>query len=105
MGWEWLAGLLEEEELKVKLANPYNPYKVKLIAESTIKTDKIDAQLERTNFLPVSYLAPKEIRERRELLRHRIILVRLRASLKSRIHSILAKRGIVKEGVNTYLEL
>lgn len=97
-GWEWLSDLLEEEELEVKLANPH---KVKLIAEATIKTDKIDAttlaQLERTNFLPLSYLAPKEIRERRELLRHRIVLVRLRTSLKSRIHSILTKRGIIVE--------
>jgi len=99
-GWEWLSDLLEEEELEVKLANPH---KVKLIAEATIKTDKIDAetlaQLERTNFLPLSYLAPKEIRERRELLRHRIVLVRLRTSLKSRIHSILSKKGIIAEGI------
>jgi len=98
-GWEWLSDLLEEEGLEVKLANPH---KVKLIAESTIKTDKIDAttlaQLERTNFLPVSYLAPRKIRVCRELLRHRIILVRLRTSLKSRIHSILTKRGIIFEG-------
>lgn len=99
-GWEWLADLLEEEGLEVKLANPH---KVKLIAEATIKTDKIDAlalaQLERTNFLPLSYLAPQEIRERRELLRHRIVLVRLKTSLKSRIHSILTKRGIIPEGL------
>jgi len=97
-GWEWLSDLLEEEELAVKLANPH---KVKLIAEATIKTDKIDArtlaQLERANFLPLSYLAPREVRERRELLRHRMILVRLRTSLKSRIHSILNKKGIIIE--------
>lgn len=96
-GWEWLSDLLEEEGLEVKLANPH---KVKLIAEAAIKTDKIDArtlaQLERTNFLPCSYLAPQEVREHRELL-HRMILVRLRTSLKSRVHSVLNKKGIIVE--------
>ncbi|MCM8777593.1 MAG: IS110 family transposase [Candidatus Omnitrophica bacterium] len=99
-GWEWLSDLLEEEGLEVKLANPQ---KVKLIAEATIKTDKIDAttlaQLERTNFLPCSYLAPRQIRERRELLRHRMILVRLRTGLKSRVHSVLSKKGIITEEI------
>lgn len=94
-GWEWLSDLLEEEGLTVKLANPH---KVKLIAEATIKTDKIDAttlaQLDRTNYLPVSYLPPKEIREWREILRHRSALVTIRSSLKNRVHSILTKRGI-----------
>ena len=71
--------------MDVKLANPL---KVKLIAESTIKTDTVDAitlaQLERTNFLPLSYLPSKEIREQRELLRHRFTLVNIRKSLKNK---------------------
>lgn len=95
-GWEWFSDLLEEVGMDMKLANPH---KVKLIAEATIKTDKVDAitlaQLERTNFLPLSYLAPKEIRGNRELLRHRFVLVRIRTSLKNRVHSILTKRGII----------
>ena len=67
-GWGWLSEVLHEFcvlgqdlGLEVKLANPS---KVKIIAESQIKTDKVDAlalaQLLRTNFLPESYLAPKD---------------------------------------------
>ena len=62
---------MQDLGLEVKLANPS---KVKIIAESQIKTDKVDAlalaQLLRTNFLPESYLAPKEQREARDLLRY-----------------------------------
>lgn len=70
-GWAWLSEVLQDLGLEVKLANPS---KVKIIAESQIKTDKVDAlvlaQLLRTNFLPESYLAPKEQREARDLLRY-----------------------------------
>lgn len=95
IGYEWMSDLLVGQGLTVKLANPQ---KVRLIAEATIKTDKVDAvtlaQLERTNFLPAAYLPPPEIREIRELLRHRIKLVNLRKGLKNRIHAVLAKRGV-----------
>lgn len=94
-GWGWLAELLEDLGLEVKLANPS---KVKLIAESQIKTDKVDAtvlaQLLRTNFLPESYLAPQEQREARDLLRYRISLVQLRSGIKNRVHALLTRLGI-----------
>jgi transposase len=80
---------------EVKLAHPL---KTKLIAESKIKTDKVDANvlanLLRTNFLPESYLPKMEIRELRELVRHRISLVRMRARIKNSIRRILIRRGI-----------
>ncbi len=95
LGWEWIGDLLQEQGLDVKLANPL---KVKLIAESTIKTDTVDAvnlaQLERTDFLPACCFPPREVRLKRDLLRHRFALVTLRSSLKNRVHGILAKRGI-----------
>jgi transposase len=93
-GWNWLSELLQDLELEVKLANPS---KVRIIAESQIKTDKVDAQvlaqLLRTNFLPESYLAPKEQREARDLLRYRISLVHLRSGVKNRIHALLIRLG------------
>ncbi len=96
IGYEWMSDLLTDIGLKVNLANPR---KVRLIAESTIKTDKVDAitlaQLERADFLPLSYLPPQEVRDTRELLRHRIKLVSVRRGMKNRIHAILAKRGIL----------
>jgi transposase len=94
-GWYWLADELEGMGAEVHLAHPL---KTKLIAEAKVKTDKIDARvlanLLRTNFLPESYLAPSEVREARELHRHRAALVRVRTSVKNRVHSILSKHGI-----------
>ena len=94
--WYWVCDLIEELGHTVKLAHPK---KVKIIAESTVKTDKIDsevlAHLDRTNFLPLSYIPPKHIREERELLRYRMCLVRIRSGLKNRIHNILSKVGVI----------
>lgn len=94
--WYWLYELMIEEGVDVKLAHPY---KTKLIGEAKIKTDSIDAhvlaQLERTGFLPESYIPPKPIREQRELLRYRLMLVTIRVKFKNRIHDIVDKLGIV----------
>ena len=101
--WYWLYDLLESLHLTVKLVHPL---KVKLIAESTIKTDKIDAyvlaNLLRTGYLPTSYIPSTDIRNQRELLRHRIVLVYQRTSLKNRIESVLSKLGINKAVCNLY---
>jgi transposase len=47
------------------------------------------AELLRTNLLPVIWVAPPEVRERRRLLRGRAYLVRMRTSVKNRIHGHL----------------
>jgi len=84
-----------EEFGEVKLVTPN---KVRLIAEAKIKTDKVDAhtlaQLERTGFLPTSYIPPREVRDRRELYRYRISLVTIRTGVRNRIHALLDKLGI-----------
>ena len=94
-GWSWLSDDISDLGLEVILAHPL---KVRLIAESQIKTDKVDAvvlaQLQRTSFLPQAYLAPKEIRKLRDLFRCRCGLVRLRTILKLQIHALLIRLGI-----------
>lgn len=94
-GWNWLSDCISDLGLEVVLAHPS---KVRLIAESRIKTDKVDAlalaQLQRTGFLPQAYLAPPEIRKLRELFRCRCGLVRLRTILKLQIHALLDRQGI-----------
>jgi len=94
-GWYWVVDGLEKMGAKVHLAHPL---KTKLIAESKVKTDKIDAKalfnLLRTDFLPESYIAPQEVREAREVHRHRAALVKIRTSVKNRVHSLLSKHGI-----------
>jgi len=93
--WYWLVDTLQELGYSVKLVNAK---KVRIIAESTIKTDKIDAKtlahLDRCNFLPQAYIADVKIRSQRELLRHYMGLVRIRSSIKCKIHSILAKNNV-----------
>jgi transposase len=94
-GWGWLSDDISDLGLEVILAHPS---KVRLIAESWIKTDKVDAlalaQLQRTSFLPQAYLAPKDVRQLRDLFRCRCGLVRLRTILKLRIHALLDRLGI-----------
>jgi transposase len=93
--WYWAVDVLEELGLEAHLAHPY---KVRAIAESTIKTDTVDAtalaHLLRMNWLPESRITPKAMRLLRERLRYRITLVRIRTALKARIHAILGKCGI-----------
>jgi len=94
--WYWLGDLLEESGLTNRILA--HPYKTRIIAESKIKTDSISsftlAQLLRAGLIPQSYLASKKTRSLRELLRYRISLVKIRSSLKCRVHSILDREGI-----------
>ncbi|MEO0081465.1 MAG: transposase [candidate division WOR-3 bacterium] len=93
--WYWLYELLEGLGVEAKLVNSR---KVRLIAESKNKSDKIDAlilaQLERTDYLPQAYIPPRPVRDMRELLRYRLVLVRLRTGLKNRIHALLDKLNV-----------
>jgi len=78
-----------------------DPRKIRLIAESVIKTDLLDAkvlcELACSNFrLPVCYLPDDEEFALREHLRARSDLVRLRTMLKNRVHAVLHRRGILR---------
>lgn len=93
----WYADILTACGIgEVKLANPH---KLRLIAENPLKNDKKDAEIIatylRSNTLPESYLAPKEIRDLRELVRTRMYLAKHRTSAKIRIRNALSKHGFV----------
>jgi transposase len=94
-GWEWLADLLEAEGIELHLAHPRH---TKAIAAARVKTDAVDAgtlaHLLRADLLPEAYVAPRELRELRELLRHHIALTHLRTALKNRVHALLARHGV-----------
>jgi len=94
-GWEWLADVLQDAGYELHLSHPL---RTKAIASARVKTDAVDAKtlahLLRTDLLPEAYIAPRELRDLRDLLRHRVALTRMRSSLKQRIGAILAKRGI-----------
>ena len=93
--WYWIVDLLQDLEVDVKLSHPL---KTKAIASAKVKTDKIDAtilaHLLRCDLLPTAYIPPKEVRETRDLLRYRAVLVRVRTQFKNRIHCILRKFNI-----------
>jgi transposase len=94
-GWEWLAEVLEDAGYELHLAHPL---RTKAIASARVKTDAVDARtlahLLRADLLPEAYVAPRELRDLRDLLRHRVALTRMRAALKNRVGAILAKHGI-----------
>ena len=66
-----------------------NPLKTKAIAESKVKTDKVDsltlANLLRGGYIAESYIPPMELMQLREMVRYRASLVRVRSIIKNRI--------------------
>jgi transposase len=94
-GWEWLADVLQDAGYDLHLAHPM---RTKAIASARVKTDAVDArtlaQLLRADLLPEAYIAPRELRDLRDLLRHRVALTRMRSALKNRVSAVLAKNGI-----------
>jgi transposase len=97
-GWEWLAELLQDAGFDVHLAHPL---RTRAIAAACVKTDAVDARtlahLLHTGLPPEAYIAPPELRDVRDLLRHRATLVHLRTSIKNRVHALLARQGILPD--------
>jgi transposase len=95
-GWPWIADLLEEMGLEPHLAHPPA---VKVLAKTEAKGDRIDAdrlgKFQLRGILPESYLATPEVRRRRERVRYRMALSRLRTGVKNRIQAILHRLGIL----------
>jgi transposase len=87
--------LVVERGLPVELAHPGYVNRLK---RSPDKTDLGDAQLladlTRVNYLPAVWLAPRNIRELRRLVRHRCQLVRRRKDVKLRIRGLLRENRI-----------
>ena len=73
-----------------------NPLKTKAIAESKVKTDKVDsltlANLLRGGYIAESYIPPGELMQLREMVRAN--LVRVRSIIKNRIHAHLLMYNI-----------
>ena len=93
----WVA-VYERVEPYVQEVVLAHPLKVRAIASARIKTDRIDAttlaHLLRADLIPRAWIPPRDVRDWRELVRHRAFLVRLQTRVKNRVHSLLAKRGV-----------
>lgn len=79
-----------------------NPTESKKCMGKPHKHDPLDAKglsiLLRNGTLPECWIPPKPLRDQRELLRTRMALRDLRASLKHRIHGALARYGLQTTG-------
>jgi transposase len=93
--WVGLYDLLEDEGFRVVLSNPS---KTRVIPEARVKTDGVNAwilvQLLRVNMLPLCFVPSGDQRDRRQLIRHRISLVKLRTQVRNRVHALLDKHGL-----------
>jgi transposase len=89
--YEWLVRLLEPLAKRIVLAHPK---KLRVIAESTRKSDKIDAQLLAEflalDMIPAAYRPTPRQREHRVLVRHRHYLQRRITSIRNKIRRFLS---------------
>jgi len=88
--------LLNEHVQQVDLVHAKG---VRAIANAAVKTDQIDAStlahLARMNYIPKVYAAPQDIRDLRQILRHREWMVNQRSKAKNRIHAVLAAYNLI----------
>jgi len=94
--WPFMYDLLNEHVQQVDLVHAKG---VRVIANAAVKTDQIDAStlahLARMNYIPKAYAASKEMRDLRQLLRHREWMVNQRSKAKNRVHAVLAAYNLV----------
>lgn len=97
-GWGWISDILTEVGLEPHLANCFKVDEMRE-ARGWAKTNGKDADLlsllpqEATNWWEV-WLAPPEVRDRREWMRYRMGLVALGTETRNRIHAVLHRHGI-----------
>ncbi len=100
-GWEWMCEELEQAGLEPLLASSRRVAAWR-DARGMAKSNRTDADLlselgSQTDRWWQVWLAPREVRDRREWLRYRMSLVRLQTGLKNRIHAILHRHGILHD--------
>jgi transposase len=97
--WYWIVDEIEQAGLVPVLVHPR---KAKLMMGQINKTDKLDVHglnlLQRNKTLPTVWIAPKALRDLREVTRTRMVLTQHRARVKNRLLATLAKYGLEIEG-------
>jgi transposase len=108
-GWGWMSDELLASNLDPHLASGRKVAAWR-VARGLAKSNNLDADLlgELWSEKPTCkdgrvhrwwevWLAPRAVRDQRELLRHRASLVRMQTEVKNRIHAILHRHGLVTE--------
>lgn len=92
MNWAWLYEILEAH-LPAGSIVLADAFKTRIIAESQVKTDKVDAlilaRLLRAGMVCEVHIPSKTARQRKEVLRQRCFFVRQRTMIRNRIHRLL----------------
>ncbi|MGH9401616.1 MAG: IS110 family transposase [Terriglobia bacterium] len=92
--WYYFLDTVEPLGLELHLVHPW---KTRAIASARIKHDKLDsrilAELLRTGFLAEAWIAPREVRQQRQLLRYRAQTVRCATRAKNAVHGIVNRNG------------
>jgi transposase len=93
--WYWIVDEIEEAGLVPTLVHAG---KAKLLMGMANKTDRLDARglnkLQMTGVLPMVWIPPGDLRDKRDLSRTRMGFVKQRTQLKNRIHSTLSKYAL-----------
>ncbi len=100
-GWGWLADLMTEMGLQPELSNCYKIEQMRR-ARGWVKTNQKDADLlsllpgEKSDWWKV-WMAPPEVRDLRERMRHRTSLVVVQTETKNRIWALFHRYGIFQD--------
>jgi transposase len=97
-GWCWAADVIADAGGRVHLAHPLG---IRGFENRRVKNDLKDAtllaDLLRMGRLPEAWIPPGSVRQLRELVRYRHRLDQLRSGLKSQIHGVLGKEGVIPQ--------
>jgi transposase len=100
--YEWLYQLMEPFAGRIVLAHPG---KLRIIAESTRKSDRLDAKILAEflvlDMIPPAYRPNSREREHRRLVRHRVYLQARIKSLRCRARSLLADYNVNRKDLFT----
>ena len=95
LNWYYILNVMEPLGLELHLVHAL---KTRAIASARIKHDRLDsrvlAELLRTGFLAEAWIAPRPVREARQLLRYRVHTVQWATRAKNSIHGVLNRNGI-----------
>jgi len=93
--WGYFYDVIKDMVLEVKVAHPL---KTRAIAEAKIKTDSIDsevlAHLLRADLIAEAYTPDFQTRDKKNILRYRTSLMKIRTMLKNMVHAILTRNHI-----------
>lgn len=99
--WYWIVDGIEAAGMKPQLVYAR---KAKMMMASSKKTNKLDAhginRVQRVGTLPTVWIPDGSLRDRRELFRTLMTLIRQRTSIKNRTHATLSKYGIRVEATS-----